>query len=87
MASPGNDAEKLSTKELRLHVIKGLSRLRRGEFFTEFGLSEEVSLLDDPKDASNLPDQSDKNHPFNKLLVAVATGIVKELGIERKKKK
>jgi hypothetical protein len=78
------DASQLTAQELRPYVQQGLKSLRKGEYFTEFGLSEDEVILED---GAKLPDKSDKRSLFFSFLTAVATSIVKEQGIEKKKKK
>jgi hypothetical protein len=82
--TPTIDASQLTVKKLGHNVRRGLESLRKGEYFTEFGLSEDEIILED---GAKLPDKSDKRSPFFAFLNAVATTIVKERGIEKRKKK
>ena len=68
------DPSEASLEDLKEYFQKGLIAFKRGEYFTQFGLSETVDLLP----ASTLPQKNEKDHPFNKLLRAVATKIVDE---------
>jgi hypothetical protein len=79
------DASQLTVEELREYVRRGLDSLRKGEYFTEFGLSEDEIILED---GAKLPDKSDKRSSFFGFLNAVATEVVKkEQGGGKKKKK
>ena len=72
--------------DLKSHVLRGLESLHKGQFATSYGLKDSVDLLKPEKVTDNLPKRQDKNHPFNRFIVAVATEISKELGIAKKKK-
>jgi hypothetical protein len=61
-----------------------LESLRKGECFTEFGLSEDEIVLED---GAKLPDESDKRSLFFAFLNAVATEVVKDAAGGGKKKK
>jgi len=77
---------------LRVHVRRGLDRFCLGHYFMEYGLQESVKLIPDSVDVDNLEAAglTDKKHPFQIFLKAVASEIVKEKdatskGKERKK--
>jgi hypothetical protein len=76
----------IGTKKLSLNdqFLHGLERFRQGIFFTEFDLSETVELL--PASGA-LPDPDDSAHPFNILLRAIATEIVKDDVVVAKNKR
>jgi hypothetical protein len=78
------DASQLTKEELRQHVQKGLEELRKGDYFTEFGLSEDEIILED---GNKLPDKSDKRSSFFCFLNAIATNVVVAKGVPNKKKK
>ena len=78
------DASQLTVEELRDHVHRGLDSLRKGEYFTEFGLSEDEIILEK---GAKLPDKSDKRSLFHAFLNAVATDFVKVHGGGKRKKK
>jgi hypothetical protein len=76
----------IATKKLSLNdeFLRGLERFRQGAFLTEFDLSETVELL--PASGA-LPDLNDSAHPFNILLRAIATEIVKDDVVVAKNKR
>lgn len=83
MESPSTPpAADLDNKELKNYVKNALDNLQKGQYFTEFGLSEDVQLL--PGD--ELPDPR-QDHPFNQFLSVVSTGMLKKRGLTKGRKK
>ena len=74
----------LTVEELREHVQRGFDSLRKGRYFTDYGLSEDEIILEN---GAKLPDKSDKRSLFYAFLNAVATDFVKVHGGGKRKKK
>ena len=73
--------------DLKPHVRRGLEFLRKGEYVASYGLKDSEELIKSSEETDALPERGDKDHPFSKFLVAVATEISQELGIAKGKKK
>lgn len=82
-------AEAETIDSLRVHVRRSLDRFFMGQYYTEYGLSEEERLIPDDVGETNLEGcgLTDKHSPFQKFLRVVASEIVKEKGETKGRKK
>lgn len=74
----------LSEEDLENHVVKGIDRWKRGDLFIDHGLSSNDAILEA---GEKLPSKSDKSHPFNRFLDAVACDYAHELKMDKHQKK
>jgi hypothetical protein len=83
------NAREETIDSLRVHVRRGLDRFFLGQYFTEYGLAEDAKLIPDDVKEDDLEASgiTNKHHPFQIFLKAVASEIVKEKGETKGRKK
>jgi hypothetical protein len=77
-------ADQISDEILTAQVEAGLEKWRTGKLFITIGVKKTDSILEP---GASVPDKSEKEHPFNKFLDAVATEIAQEFVLDRSEKK